>query len=97
VELKCPSCAKLTAERECPRCGSDLTLLFTIRDTAADDLSWAAMLLRQGHPASAYTFANQSWEKVHSREAAKLAFVASLGTGDFASARFWHAQAQNPR
>lgn len=96
MELKCPSCAKLTAEQECPRCGSDLSQLFAVRDTAAEDLSRAALLLRQGHPASAYTFANQSWEKIHSREAAKLAFVASLGAGDFASASFWHAQAQSP-
>jgi hypothetical protein len=97
VELKCPSCAKLTTEPECPRCGSDLSLLLTIRDTAADDLTRAAMLLRQGHSASALTFACQSWEKIHSRDAAKLAFIAALGTGDFASASYWHAQAQGPQ
>jgi hypothetical protein len=55
------------------------------------------MLLRQAHPASALTFACQSWEKIHSRDAAKLAFIAALGTGDFASASYWHAQAQGPQ
>jgi hypothetical protein len=95
MELKCPGCAKLTAAPECPRCGSDLALLFAIRETAAEDLAQAALLLRQRQPASAYAFANRSWEKIHSAEAAKLAFLASLGTGDFASASFWHAQAQN--
>lgn len=94
MELKCPGCAKLTAAQECPRCGSDLAVLFALRQTATEDLTRAALLLRQRQPASAYTFANSSWEKIHSTEAAKLAFLAALGTGDFASASFWHAQAQ---
>lgn len=95
MELKCPGCAKLTAAWECPRCGSDLAVLFALRESAAEDITRAALLLRQQQPASAYTFANRSWEKIHSAEAAKLAFLASLGTGDFASASFWHAQAQS--
>ena len=94
MELPCPNCAKIATASECPRCGSDLSRLFALQKTAVDEIRLAAALLRAARPATAYSLATRSWERRHSPEAAKLAFLAALTTGDFQSATGWHARSQ---
>ena len=96
MQLQCPSCAKLATTPECPRCGSDLSSLFALQQTAKDEIHRGAALLLEGHPASAGALASRSWERRQSPEAAKLAFLAALGTGDFEAATFWHPRGQTP-
>jgi hypothetical protein len=96
MELQCPNCAKITTASECPRCGSDLSRLFALQQTAADEIRLAAALLRAARSATAYSHATRSWERRHSPEAAKLAFLAALTSGDFQSATGWHVRAQAP-
>ena len=56
----------------------------------------AAALLRAASPAAAFSLATRAWERRHSPEAAQLAFLAALTTGDFQSATGWHARSQTP-
>lgn len=96
MQVQCPSCAKLAATPECPRCGSELSPLFALQQTAKDEIQRGAALLRQGHPASAGALASRSWERRHSPDAARLAFLAAIGTGDFEAATYWHPRGQTP-
>ena len=96
MELKCPNCAKIATASECPRCGSDLSSLFALQQGAAAEIHRAAALLRAASPAAAFSLATRAWERRHSPEAAQLAFLAALATGDFQSATEWHVRGQAP-
>jgi hypothetical protein len=96
MDLQCPNCAKIGPAFECSRCGADLSALFALKRTAVDEIHCAAALLRAARPAAAHTLASRSWQRRHSPEAAKLAFLASLASADFASATDWFVRAQAP-
>ena len=96
MDLKCPNCAKIAPAFECPRCGADLSALFALQQTAADEIQRAAALIRAARPTAAYSLASRSWHRRHSPEAAKLAFIAALTTADLPSASDWYVRAQAP-
>ena len=96
VELKCPNCAKIAPAFECPRCGADLSALFVLQQTAADEIQRAAALGRVARPTVVSSLASRFWHRRHSPEAAKLAFIAALTTANLPSASDWFVRAQAP-
>ena len=89
----CPSCGKASPSAPCPRCGCDTAPLFAILEAARGRIAAAAASLRHGYPAEAREQAGESWNLRHTREAARLAFLACVAMEDFDWAAVWRHRA----
>src|SRR6516162_505971 len=93
MEIVCPSCGKANGVSPCRRCGCDLSSLFAIDGAAGVELATAGKFLRTGNAGDARKHAARSWQLRHTPESARLAFIACVALGDFATARIWHQRA----
>ena len=87
MRLSCPACRKENdlsdpfSPAVCPRCGSDLSALRSIRQAAARHQHAARLECEEGNWDAALACAEHSWSLRHSRGAALLACLASVGLG----------------
>jgi hypothetical protein len=94
VPLTCPACNKAgQTEAACQRCGCDLSRLHTISATAAVRLEDARAALEEFDWSAAQARAAESWRLRHSPEAARLAFLAAVGSGETAATLRWRRRA----
>jgi hypothetical protein len=96
VEIRCPSCRKVSSIPlpppeifDCPRCRCELAPLARIRGEAASLLRRARANLLRGAHAQALAAASSSWNLRHSRAAASIAFVAATIACDTPEAIAW--------
>jgi len=99
-KIICPACRKPNLATDaadnpeppflCPRCGCDLTPLATLTRAAAAARRLAATELSRGRGQAALQAADRSWKLRQSPESARLAWLAALLAGDFASATVWY-------
>ncbi|MES2569076.1 MAG: hypothetical protein V4710_03360 [Verrucomicrobiota bacterium] len=89
MEITCPSCGKLNRETPCQRCGCELNALFELSHAANEAVAEAAHALRRGQADAALENARRSWQLRHGKEAARIAFLASLALADFPGALLW--------
>ena len=89
MEITCPSCKKLNRSDPCQRCGCELESLFAIRRAAISELAHGLRFLEKKDFESAGDAAARSWQLLHTPEAARVGFLASMGTGDSAAALSW--------
>lgn len=97
MEIKCPSCRKLNKWEDsyldvylCKRCQGDLSKLFEIVLVAKNKLNKSEYFLSQKNANEALTQAKESWNLKHSKEAAKLAFLASIANKNYSLACSWY-------
>ena len=94
MEIKCPSCRKLNTsdcrDYQCRRCGGDLSKLFEIVNMAQNKIDEAKQAFLNELPGDAMVYAEESWRLKHSTEAAKLAFLASVGRKEYLDAYKWY-------
>ena len=91
--IKCPACGKENDEgKECVRCGCELSILARICRAAEQELFMGKENLASGDIPAAMHHAGKSWRLKKSPEAARLAFLTALASGDFAQARTWYAR-----
>ncbi|MFV1975375.1 MAG: hypothetical protein ACC651_06470 [Candidatus Scalindua sp.] len=91
MEIKCPSCKKVNSDsRECVRCGCGLKILTTILQAAESEISVGKAKLLKGDFLEALEHAMRSWNLKKSSNAAKLAFLANVSTGEYEDALEWH-------
>jgi hypothetical protein len=96
MDITCPSCGKMNQSTPCLRCGCDLSPLLAVCRAAQVELSVAAKYLRSGSLQEARWHAARSWELYRTPEAARLAFLACLASGDFNWSWIWHHRAVTP-
>lgn len=95
MPIVCPACNKAGQARgACERCGCDLSLLQKIAAAADARLSAARLALASRDWPGARAEAERSWELVHARESAQVAFLAAAGEGDLAGALRWRERAR---
>ncbi|MDO8722838.1 MAG: hypothetical protein Q7J31_11560 [Syntrophales bacterium] len=91
--IKCPACGKENNEaKECTRCGCELSILASICRAAEQELFMGKESLVNGDIPVAIHHAGKSWHLKKSPEAARLAFLTALASGDFAQAGKWYAR-----
>lgn len=94
MALPCPACNKADqTAAACTRCGCDLSQLHAIVAAAADRLAAAQVALGAADWPAALAGAEQSWQLVHSTEAARLGFLAAGAQGDTVRTLQWHRRA----
>jgi hypothetical protein len=94
MPIVCPACNKSNVtEPGCPRCGCDLSVLHQIAAAAGTRLGAARAALAIRDWPGALAEAGRSWALVHSRESARMAFLAAAAAGDSAQALRWHERA----
>jgi hypothetical protein len=94
MALVCPACNKAgQADAACSRCGCDLSRLHAIAEAAAAQLAAARAALRQRDWPGARVRAEQSWSLCHTRESARVAFLAAAAAGETARALIWRDRA----
>ena len=87
----CPAFGKENNdEMECPRCGCELSILEMISRMAEKELFLSKESLVNGDIPAAVYHAGKSWHLKKSPEAARLAFLSALATGDFEQAGRWY-------
>ena len=91
--IKCPACGKENDEAtECTRCGCELSILARICRAAEQELFMGKESLVKGDIPAAMRHAVKSWHLKKSPEAARLAFLSSLSSGDFEQVGRWYAR-----
>ena len=91
--IKCPACGKENDEaKECARCGCELSILARICRAAEQELFMGKKSLENRNIPVAMHHAGKSWHLKKSSEAARLAFLTALASGDFAQAGKWYAR-----
>ena len=94
MDIKCPSCRKRNTSNSsdylCKRCGGDLSKLFEIVHMAQNKMEEARRAFLNELPGEAMILAEESWRLKHSSEAAKLAFLASVGKKEYMDAYKWY-------
>ena len=91
--ITCPACGKENdGEMECPRCGCELSILEMISRTADKELFMGKESLVNGDIPAAIHHAGKSWHLKKSPEAARLAFLSALATGNFEQAGRWYVR-----
>jgi len=94
--ITCPACGKMNeGVMECRRCGCELAILQKITGAAEASLFDGKKSLASGDAAAALYQAKKSWQLKKSPEAARLAFLASLASGDFTQAGRWYMLAKD--
>ncbi len=94
MTISCPACGKKSEdERECPRCGCELSILEMISRAAARELFEGREYFLAGDMPSAIHHAGKSWYLKKSPEAARLAFLAALSARDSQQVERWYARA----
>jgi hypothetical protein len=94
MAIACPACGKKSEDvRECPRCGCELSILEMITRAAARELFIGRESFLAGDMQSASYHAGKSWHLKKSPEAARVAFLSALSTGDSAQVDRWYARA----
>jgi hypothetical protein len=89
----CPACGKENdGASECARCGCELSILEMISRTAEKELFMGKESLARGDIPAAVHHAGKSWHLKKSPEAARLAFLSALATGDFEQTGRWYAR-----
>lgn len=78
MPITCPACNKTGQTGAiCSRCAADLSHLHRIATAADRELAAARAALAGGATGEALRLARSSWELRHSREAARVAFLAA--------------------
>jgi len=100
VTMTCPACGKVNAPASCDaceRCGCDLGRLRAINACAGRRLAQAADRMRAREWRAALRHAEQSWRLRHSRNTARLAFLAAVASGAIRHAAVWleHIESQD--
>jgi hypothetical protein len=97
VLMRCPACGKENKpapEASCPRCGCDLSMLFSVVRAAVWHLAESAMYFRMGDWKAAQWHAEKSWKLRKTLNAAHLAFLAAAALGDSERAWQWLPKAR---
>lgn len=96
MEIACPACGKtndLKTAAACARCGCELGRLAETLSAAANHLLSAINALRGGKWDEALRHSQRSWFLRHSSQAAQLAALASIATGDTQAFLRWRQRA----
>jgi len=94
MEIGCPACGKIShADSECSRCGCDLSALRRVLESARSELEISMKKLRDQDCPGALEHARRSWLLKKSKDAARLAFLASISVKDFSGATGWYIRA----
>ncbi len=97
MECRCPACGKqLGEDNPCPRCGCDLTLPRAADKAASREYREALRHLTEGNGGAAGEPAERSWRRRHTREAARVLFLAEVLRGDHRAASTWFKRARPP-
>lgn len=91
MDITCPACRKVNESPvECSRCGADLKPLAEIRRHADLAIQRGTQYLKLKEGRNALQEAQLSWHLKHSRESARLAFLACLTLGQYNLATSWY-------
>jgi len=95
MEIECPACRKKNNQinRECPRCGCDLSSLWNLLEYAEGELGRGIDRLKNNDGPAALEHAKRAWGIQRSARAAKLAFLACILAGKFDKATMWYRRA----
>lgn len=95
MSLDCPACGKASqADPVCSRCGSDLSRLRAVAQSAALALREGRNALEQTDWKTALACASRSWALCHSRESARLAFLSAAALRQTARALEWRQRCE---
>ena len=96
IDIACPTCRKVVSaplpppsDLACPRCQCGLHILATIRMESAYFLRAARTALAQGDHSTALDAASTSWDLLHTRAAASIAFIAATLLSDTLEGIAW--------
>ncbi len=97
MEILCPACKKKSNinEKICQRCSTDLNVLITIRSASHDYLEQSRKFILAEDGEMALNAAQNAWNLVHTPQAAKQAFLASLFLKRFDLATYWYSLIQH--
>ncbi len=88
--INCDVCGKKNITEEiCPRCKSDLSILWSIIRYSEHFSNLARQALKKQEAGMALDYAVRSWDLKNNEQAAQSAFLASCVNGDFKTATKW--------
>lgn len=95
MPIACPACNKADQTGAvCQRCGCELGLLHEVVSAARSLLGASVVALEGRDWTNALDCAERSWRLKHSGEAAWVAFVAAIASGDADQAACWRRRAR---
>ena len=95
VHIKCPACGKVSETKSCPRCDSDLSDLFTIKQQAATCLKKARDCLIDGDFKASLDAAQQAWTLDHNPIIAQTACTAAINAQETDTFLRWQGRASS--
>ena len=93
MALSCPTCKRKneSAISVCPRCGTELEVLFQIQTQAENACHSGCLLLQRGDVAGAGRAFLRSWQLKHSNEAEQGLALTTMAQRHYGTAIKWYA------
>ncbi|MGD9211926.1 MAG: hypothetical protein PVI90_14185 [Desulfobacteraceae bacterium] len=91
MAIRCPACKRVNSgEDSCKRCGMDLSVLLAIHSASKRYLELSRRNILSSKGNDALICAQCAWDLIHTRKAAKLAFLSCILLERYEQATQWY-------